>query len=494
MKGNRALFFFAVAMLSLHCGSGTPSGGPSAENTGSISLKITTVPTGVQCIQISVLGSTLVTENFPVTSGTSSTNLSLGQLPLGQVTVNGQAFAAACTAISGQTATWIADPDIVTLQAGVVSSLALTFRPNNPVGGSATFVGNVTSIGMGTQQVGIVFSDGSVRAAGIIPGFTTSGGSFLTLSSLTNVVQFAPNSAPSVFQSGAFDCILLNSGAVQCWGDNTFGQLGNGTNTSSNTPTTVSGLPSTVIQLAVGQGHVCALTSTNPSLSYNASLYCWGRNDHGQLGNSSTTNVNTPHQIANGGMTFIVASAFETCENGANCFGQNANGQIGNGSTTDQSFISSGLFIGAAPTVAVGQAHACAVRGDGTVLCWGANGSGQLGLGNTTEMHAPAAVTALSGAVQVAASLNATCARRNDGSVWCWGDGSQGAVGDGTGTTQTSPVQAVGLPASSAIYGGGGAFCSISKNQTVWCWGENQSLQLANGTIDSVYVPTQLSL
>jgi hypothetical protein len=494
MKGNRALFLVVVAILTLHCGSGTPSGGPSGETTGSISLKITTVPSGVQCIQISVLGSTLVTENFSVTSGSSSSNLSLGQLPLGQVTVNGQAFAAACTAISGQTASWIADPDIVTLQAGVVSTLALTFRPNNPVGGSATFVGNVTSIGMGTQQVGLVFSDGSVRAAGQIPGFTTSGASFLPLSSLTNVVQFAPSSAPSAFQSNAFDCILLNSGAVQCWGDNTFGQLGNGTNTSSNTPTTVSGLPSTIAQIAVGQGHVCALTTPNPSSFYNATLYCWGRNDHGQLGIGSTTNVNTPHGVSNGGTTFIVASAFETCESGANCFGQNANGEIGNNSTTDQSSFFSGEFVGAVPTVAVGQAHACAARQDGTVLCWGANGSGQLGFGNTTEVHVPTAVTALSGAVQVAASLNSTCARRNDGSVWCWGDGTQGALGDGTGTVQTSPVQAVGLPASSAIYGGGGSYCSISKNQTVWCWGQNQGLQLANGTIDAVYVPTQLSL
>jgi alpha-tubulin suppressor-like RCC1 family protein len=346
---------------------------------------------------------------------------------------------------------------------------------------------------MGTQQVGIVFSDGSVRAAGNIPGFTTSGGSFVTLP-LTNVVQFAPSSAPSTTQSNAFDCILLNSGVVQCWGDNTFGQLGNGTNTSSNTPTTVGGLSSTVIQIAVGQGHACALTATNPSAFYNANVSCWGRNDHGQLGLGNTTNVNTPHSSANGGLNFVVASAFETCENTANCFGQNANGQIGNNSTTDQTTFFSGAFIAAAPTVAVGQAHACAVRDDGTLFCWGANGSGQLGLGNTTEQHVPTAVTALSGVVQVAASLNTTCARRNDGSVWCWGDGTNGAVGDGTGTTQTSPVQAVGLPASSAIYGGGGAFCSISKNQTVWCWGSNSGFQLASGMLGSQYVPTQLSL
>jgi hypothetical protein len=493
MKGNRALFLVVAAMLSVHCGSGTPSGGP-AESTGSISLRITTVPSGVQCIQINVLGSSLVTESFSVTAGSSSANLSLGQLPLGQVTVNGQAFSSACTAISGQTATWIADPDIVTLQAGVVSNLALTFRPNNPVGGSATFVGNVTSIGMGTQQLGIVFSDGSVRAAGQVPGFTTNPASFVTLSSLTNVVQFAPSTPPSQFQSNAFDCVLLGSGAVQCWGDNTFGQLGNGTNTASNTPVTVSGLPSNVVQIAVGQGHVCALTSATGAF-VNASLYCWGRNDHGQLGLSNTTNVNTAHGVENGGIAFVAAGAYETCTSGASCFGQNSNGQIGNNSTTDATGPFSGAYIAAAPTVAVGEAHACAVRQDGTLFCWGANGSGQLGLGNTTEQHVATAVTALSNTVvQVAASLNTTCARRNDGSVWCWGDGSLGAVGDGTGIQQTSPVQAVGLPPSSALYGGGGAFCSVSKNQTVWCWGSNQGLQLATGMILNVYVPTQLSL
>jgi alpha-tubulin suppressor-like RCC1 family protein len=502
-----SLSLLLIAILATtHCGAGAPSGPMHGnEKTGSISLEISTVPTGVQCIQISALGSSLVTQNFTVTAGSSSAGLTLGQLPLGQVTITGQAFTAACTSLSGQTAAWVADTAVVTLQAGVTASLTLTFRPNNSVSGSASFVGNITQIALGDDELALVFSDGSVRGAGDWPlnQATVSLTSPVTLTGLTNVARLAPNALETNAISDT-NCILLKSGTLQCWGDNTYGQYGSGaTGNGGLTPTTVTipGSP-TIAQVGVGQGHVCVATATDSN--GHISLYCWGRNDHFQTcaGNSgSSTNILTPTRVGSNLQPGpLVVGPQQTCL-GTACCGLDANGQLGTGGTADVQGLGSTLISNATTQIAFGNAHACGVRADGNLFCWGANGSGQLGIGNTTEQHSPTQVTAISGVLQVAAAANSTCALRSDRSVWCWGDGTAGAVGDGSGTVVLSPTATLGLPPSAAIYGSsghavtpGGSYCSASTNQSIWCWGVNNVGQLANGSFDTEWVPTPLSL
>jgi hypothetical protein len=463
-------------------GSGQPAGQGSNEATGQLNLAITTVPPGVQCIQITATGSYTVSQSFAATPGANTVgSLSLGELPLGSVAITGQAFNVACASIGGAQPSWVADKQVVNLQAGVVTSLTITFRPDNPVTGTPSFVGNVVQIACGSFT-GLVMSDGTVEEAGNLPFLANNGSSFGPVPALSNVAQLGAAS------SGLWDCALLKGGTVECWGNNGEGELGNGTTTNSSTPVAVSGL-SSVTQIATGNSHACALES-------NGSLWCWGLNGSGQVGNGTTTNALTPVQVLSN-VTSVACGQNHTCAiqnslvNGSvNCWGYNGLGQIGNNTTAD-AHTPVALSVTAITQVSLGAIHTCALRTDGSVFCWGYNGDGELGLGNSSNSLTPAKV-AISNVQQIATGSYTSCARRADGSVSCWGYDQFGTAGDGTGTTTgvLAPAQLAGLPPSALIAAGTYNACSLGTDQSLECWGYNGFGEIGNGTFNNAYAPT----
>ena len=142
---------------------------------------------------------------------------------------------------------------------------------------------------------------------------------FLSLTSMPSM-----GATPMVSSGSAHNCAVLSSGAVQCWGYNFYGQLGNATTTNSPTPVTAVGV-TTAIAVAAGSSHSCAVLS-------GGGVQCWGRNSTGQLGNGTSTDSATP----------VLVSGINT-----------------------------------AISVSVGSNHTCAVLSSGTVQCWGSNSSGQ---------------------------------------------------------------------------------------------------------------------
>ena len=281
-------------------------------------------------------------------------------------------------------------------------------------------------------------------------------------------------------------CALLSGGGVMCWGNNLYGQLGDGSTTQRTTPVSVSGLSIAAHALTAGVAHTCVLVGGGVA-------QCWGYNASGQLGDGTTTNRVMPVSVSGlgGAVQAITAGGFHTCAllgGSVRCWGRNTSGQLGDGTTTNRStpVYASGL-AGPVQVLAAGEYHTCALLGGGGVRCWGRNTSGQLGDGTMSDRTTPVNVSGLStGVLALAAGGSHTCALVGASGVKCWGDNASGQLGDGTTTNRTTPVSISGRPGSlgraRALAGGGSHTCALFIGGGVQCWGANGSGQLGDGT------------
>jgi RHS repeat-associated protein/uncharacterized repeat protein (TIGR01451 family) len=291
-------------------------------------------------------------------------------------------------------------------------------------------------------------------------------------------------------------CALTNGGGVICWGNNDYGQLGDGTNTSRLTPVMVSGLSSGVVAIDAGGFHTCALTSSG-------AVKCWGHNQWGQLGDNSTIHRNTPVDV-NGltsGVAAISVGYETTCAlttgGGVKCWGYNGNGGVGNGNFTTPQKIPvnvNGLTNGVT-AISTGARHTCAVTTSGSVKCWGENGNGQLGNNSITDSNIPVSVNGLtSGISAVSAGEQHTCALTTSGGVKCWGGNGNGQLGDNSLTPRLEPVDVYGLASGIvAISVGNFHSCARTTNDGMKCWGNNAQGQLGDGTNTHRSIPTQVN-
>ena len=253
---------------------------------------------------------------------------------------------------------------------------------------------------------------------------------------------------------------LASDGTVYSWGFNSWGQLGNGTSGTANNasaPVAVktAGTPmegKTIVQVAAGATHSLALAT-------DGTIYAWGKNEYGQLGNDSTTNSPVPVAVKTAGTPM-------------------------DGKTIIQ--------------IHAGYEHSLALASDGTVYAWGRNNSGQLGKNDATDTHIPAAVqtlgTPMAGKVivQLAAGNSQSMALASDGTVYTWGWNQYGQLGNGTTTNSRIPIAIVttGTPLAgkiiSRIAAGNAHALAMTDDGTVYTWGWNQYGQLGNNsTINS---------
>lgn len=302
------------------------------------------------------------------------------------------------------------------------------------------------------------------------------------------------NAVAEVALGEHYTCARVNDGTVWCWGWNVAGQLGDGTTTDKIAPVQVLGLASTAA-IEVGVHHSCAIKT-------DASLWCWGQNISGQVGDGTNISKSSPVQVVPLGNTTseISLGSLHTCARKSNgtlwCWGGNSEGQLGIGTTVDTTTPEQvAAFANATAGVAVGGDHSCALRADGTVWCWGWNQRGQLGDGTTTSKAAPVKVVGLTGATRVAAGRYQNCAVKNDGTSWCWGWNLYGQLGDGTTVDKPAPVQVGSLGNAVAdVSPGREHTCALETDGTVWCWGRNSDGQLGNGTNAGTVVPVQVQV
>jgi alpha-tubulin suppressor-like RCC1 family protein len=296
-----------------------------------------------------------------------------------------------------------------------------------------------------------------------------------------------------------YSCGLTREGEVYCWGNNVYGQLGDGTTTERWAPAFVD-LADTTAQLSVGSKHACAVLSDE-------TVACWGSGDDGRLGNGSTANRSTPvavaglagvRQVSAGGQALVDdAHTCAVVNSGAvYCWGEGVDGQLGNGSNFDrdqpvQVQLPPGVVI---TQVTTGGEHTCAVSDSGAAYCWGEGLEGQLGNGNESNHNTPVLVALPPGVTvsQIEAGDDHTCAVVDTGDVYCWGKGEDGRLGNGSSFDRDVPVLVQDLPLAAAQVSCGSAHtCAALDDGSVFCWGDGGSGRLGNGSLFDRLLPVQ---
>ena len=287
--------------------------------------------------------------------------------------------------------------------------------------------------------------------------------------------------------SGAFTCALKTDGTVWCWGNNGAGKLGDGTTTNRNRPVQVSGLTG-VTRVEAGYDFTCALKS-------NGTVWCWGTNGNGQLGNGTTTNSSTPVQVTGlTNATQLATGPGHACvvktDATVSCWGWNVHAMLGDGTYTTRTTPVSVSGITTASQVRAGSWNTCVLLVDQTITCWGDmkqfRGSGGTGSGSVRTSP-----TGISGVTLLSNSKGQhICSKLTDETVKCWGYNDHGQVGDNTQVDKNSPVVIPELAGVNAISTNNHTSCAIKADQTVLCWGWGDWNQLGNGSTADKFVPT----
>ncbi len=292
-------------------------------------------------------------------------------------------------------------------------------------------------------------------------------------------------------------CGRAEAGLVFCWGRNDVGQLGDSSTVGRLQPVRVKGATS-YASVAVGGSHACALTPAGAA-------YCWGSNSAGRLGDGSTTNRTTPVAVT-GGIVFasITAGGTHTCGltalGAAYCWGLNLSGQLGDNtfnSKTVPTLVAGGLSFS---TIAAGVNHTCGITLGGAGYCWGNNTFGQLGDGTSgTNRIVPTAVDGGLLFARISGASEHACGLTTTGAAYCWGNNGTnatlaGRLGDGTTTaSRLSPTAVVGGLTFVEIAAVGVFTCARTAAGQVHCWGANDTGQLGDGTFTSRTSPTPLA-
>ncbi len=313
-------------------------------------------------------------------------------------------------------------------------------------------------------------------------------------------VEASALSGTTAIAGGYLHSLALRSdGTVWAWGYNGFGELGNGTNANSNTPVEVSGL-SGVTAIAGGQGGLHSL-----ALKSDGTVWAWGYNGTGALGNGTYANSNTPVEVSGlSGVTAIAGGEFHSLALKSDgtvwAWGNDVYGQLGNGTEMFASNTPVEVSgISGVTAIAGAGLHSLALKSDGTVWAWGYNADGELGNGTYTfASDTPVEVSALSGVTAIAGGGFHSLALKSDGTLWAWGSNFFGELGNGTNTTTypfgiATPVEVSGLSGVTAIGGGFRHSLALKSDGTVRAWGYNGGGQLGNGTFTDSNTPVEVS-
>jgi alpha-tubulin suppressor-like RCC1 family protein len=290
------------------------------------------------------------------------------------------------------------------------------------------------------------------------------------------VIKYNINDKLSTFYYHSF--LLKTDGSLWAWGGNSCGELGDGTTTSRSSQVQIGGYDWK--QVSPGNNHSLAIKT-------DGTLWAWGFNMTGQLGDGTTIEKHDPVKIGtacnwsqiSAGYYFSVAIK----TNGTLwAWGYNDKGQLGNGTTAAKY---APVQIGTSSKwrmVSARKDYALAIRTDSTLWAWGSNEYGQLGDGTTAEQHAPVQIGTDKDWEVVSAGWDHSLAIKRDGTLWAWGSNKYGQLGDGTENSEFSPVRIDTTSDWKEISAGFEHSMAIKNDGTLWTWGYNYYGQLGDGT------------
>lgn len=287
---------------------------------------------------------------------------------------------------------------------------------------------------------------------------------------------------------------LKSDGSMWSWGYNGYVQLGDGTNLSKNSPIQI-GTATDWQAVSAGQNY-------NVALKNNGTIWAWGTNSYGEIGNGTSNNfVYSPIQIGTAtDWVKIVAGHTHTLGLKSNgtlwAWGQNGSGQLGDGTTVDKT---TPVQIGTATDwliIVPGFTHSMAIKTNGTLWSWGSNGNGELGDETYTAKSSPVQVGTSTNWVTVSTGKYHSKAIKSDGTLWTWGSGIFGLHGDGTGNNntgfnKTSPIQIGTATNWTSVTAGYETCTALKADGSLWVWGNNNYGQVGDGTFVTRNIPIQ---
>lgn len=295
-------------------------------------------------------------------------------------------------------------------------------------------------------------------------------------------------------------CALSMQNKLYCWGLNANGEVGNQSRTLTPIPTLIG--VDTWTSISLGKNHVCGIKSDN-------TLWCWGSNANNQLGVSTAplTYASNPTQLPYADWIAISANGDHTCgirhettvNNTLWCWGKNDQGQLGLGDTATRNVPTKVGTDTDWLAVSTGAEHTCAIKTTGTLWCWGANNFGQLGKnvpdpnGADPKLTSPTQVGSDTTWSILSNGGYHTCAIKSDNTLWCWGNSDYGQIGVGV----TAPVATLQKVASSVgvkrVASGASHTCAINSSDKLYCWGLNIQGQLGLGSMINTSSPTNIT-
>ncbi len=375
-----------------------------------------------------------------------------------------------------------------------LDGLMLSLAPAQPsfsvIGGAYASVQNV-AISCATPNASIHYTTNGSNPTESDPTIASGAAIQVDRTMVLKARAFASDMLPSpiraavytmdatVAANGNHSLAKAADGSLWAWGQNHRGQIGDGTFHDRVLPVQIESVDH-LLMLAAGWEHSLALRQ-------DGTVWTWGNNDDGQLGDGSNNQRNVPTPVgALIGIKAIGAGYYHTLavqsDGTVLACGSNLSGQLGNGGNNPSSYPVQVAGLDHVVAVTGGMFHSAALKDDGTVWAWGAGTVGELGNGQWDDKSTPTKVVNLSNVIAVAAGIAQTYALKADGTVWAWGRNDIGQLGDGTNIDRSVPVQVLGLSGVVAIGAGQNHLMALTNNGTVSACGANWNGQMGDGT------------